>query len=262
MAKKMPTEIPFDVKLMNMTASALFVLAALSVLVAMGLWAVRHSLFAIGSVSVHGDTEHNNVVTLRANTLPKLKGNFFTTDLAQAREVFESAPWVRKALVQREFPNRLRVHLQEHRAAALWGAEGEARLVNTYGEVFDANPGDVDDNGLPRLVGPEGQSVLMLQMFSALAPEVQKLGRSMTTLALSARGGWRAELNSGAEIELGRGDVAEVSQRVQRLAGTLQQVLGQYGRELESVDLRHHQGYAVRLRGVTTETLIPKTPSN
>lgn len=261
MAKKMSTEIPFDVKLMNMAASAMFLLAVASMLAAAGVWAARHSLFAIGGVSVYGDISHNNAVTLRANTLPKLHGNFFTTDLAEAREAFESAPWVRKALVQREFPNRLRVHLQEHQPAAHWGAESDARLVNTHGEVFEANPGDVDDEDLPRLIGPDGQSATVLAMHRALSPLFENLGLGVDTLELSARGGWRARLDSDANIEMGRGDVAQVEQRVQRLRSTLTQVLAKYGRDLESVDLRYAQGYTVRLRGVTTESIAQDTKS-
>ena len=41
--------------------------------------------------------------------MQKLKGNFFTLDLAEAKRVFESVPWVRQAVVSRVWPNRLTV---------------------------------------------------------------------------------------------------------------------------------------------------------
>jgi cell division protein FtsQ len=88
---------------------------------------------------------------------PRLAGNFFTVDLGATRAVFESVPWVRRALVQREFPNRLKVVLQEHKPVAFWGAEGDARLVNNFGEVFEANQGDVEAEDLPVLNGPRGR---------------------------------------------------------------------------------------------------------
>jgi cell division protein FtsQ len=179
--------------------------------------------------------------------------------LAQAREAFESAPWVRKALVQREFPNRLRVHLQEHQVAAYWGAENETRLVNVQGEVFEANPGEVDDDGLPRLIGPEAQSTTVLEMYRALTAQLDPLGMRIDNLELSAGGGWRAQLTNDARLELGRGGVQEVGLRVQRLSGTLTQVLDKYGHDLESVDLRYSQGYTVRLRGVTTDAIVQDT---
>jgi cell division protein FtsQ len=74
-------------------------------------------------------------------------------------------------------------------------------------------------------------------------------------LELTGRGSWRAELDSGAVLELGRGSEDEVVARVQPFLATLTQVTSRYGRTaaaLQSADLRHEQGYALRLRGVST----------
>ena len=67
-------------------------------------------------------------------------------------------------------PDRLAVRLEEHRAAALWDDDAAPRLVNTFGEVFEANVGDVEDEALPRLAGPPGSSVRVLAMHHALEP--------------------------------------------------------------------------------------------
>ena len=56
-------------------------------------------------------------------------------------------------------------------------------------------------------------------------------------------------------IELGRGHAEEVTARTQRFVQTLTQVTSRHGRRPEalvSADLRHGDGYAVRLRGVGT----------
>jgi cell division protein FtsQ len=77
----------------------------------------------------------------------------------------------------------------------------------------------------------------------------------MAQLELSGRGSWRTQLESGAQIELGRGSVQEVSARARRFLKTLTQVTSVYGRQtsaLQSADLRHENGYAIRLRGVST----------
>ena len=58
--------------------------------------------------------------------------------------MFEAVPWVREARVQREFPNRLRVTLEEHQAVAWWGQAGSGYLVNRLGEVFEASPDEGD----------------------------------------------------------------------------------------------------------------------
>jgi cell division protein FtsQ len=249
------TQQPFDVKLMNLTATVLLS-ACLVLLAAAGAWwALRHPLFAIAGITVQGDVAHTNAVTLRANVAPRLAGNFFTVNLARASEAFEAVPWVRKAVVRREFPNRLRVQLQEHRAVAVWGAEGETRLVNNFGEVFEANAGDVEPNELPRLSGPQQQSAQVLAMYAAIKPLFEPLDLGVERLALTARGNWQLALDTGGIVELGRGSLQEVTARTQRFVQTLTQVASRYGRRPEallSADLRHGDGYALRLRGVGT----------
>jgi cell division protein FtsQ len=252
---KNPLVMPLDVKLMNLVASALFVAFAVLGAAALAGWAARHPLFAIGGIAVTGDVTHNNAVTLRANVAPRLSGTFFTLDLAAARLAFEALPWVRQAVVQREFPNRLKVTLQEHKAVAYWGGEGDSRLVNSFGEVFEANVGEVEQESLPRLNGPDGQAVQVLAMQRALQPQFEAMEMEMEQLELTGHGGWRVHTDSGASLELGGGTVAEVLGRTQRFFKTLTQVTSRYARKpeaLESADLRHEDGYAIRLRGVTT----------
>jgi len=252
--------VPFDVKLMNGLASLVFALFALMLLAAGGWWVLRQPFFPLAGIKVDGEVTHNNAVTLRANVAPQLAGNFFTVDLARARAAFESVPWVRKAVVRREFPNKLRATLTEHVPVAHWGDEAGSKLINGFGEVFEANVAEVDDH-LPRLDGPPEQAGQVLGMYRVLAPLFQPYDLSIEELSLSSRGSWRAVLDSGAVIELGRGRGDEVTARTQRFLKTVTPVASQYGRTVASVegaDLRHNEGYALRLRGVTTVVPDPK----
>ena len=253
--------VPLDVKLMHMAASLMFVGLVAGALVG-GVWAlVQLPAFALKGITVKGDVEHNNEVTLRANVVTKFTGNFFTADLGRVRSAFESVPWVRLASVQREFPNRLRVTLQEHRPVAYWGDDGEQRMVNSYGEVFEANVSDLDDDKMPRLSGPDSQSQQVLAMYLALEPAFKSMSLTVDSLALTDRGSWRAKLTHGAVIELGRGGVEDVMVRVKRITQTLAQVTNKLGRKvsaIESADLRHDNGYALRLRGVSTQDVPTK----
>lgn len=253
---------PFDVKLMNIAATALFSVGIALLLAAGMWWAVRHPLFAIAGITVQGDVAHNNAFTLRANVAPRLAGNFFTVNLDAAREAFEGVPWVRSAVVRREFPNRLRVSLEEHRAVAIWGAEGDGRLVNNFGEVFEANTGDVEAGELPRLAGAPEQSAVVLAMYQALKPMFETVDLGLDHVTFTSRGSWQVELDNGAQLELGRGAPEEVVARTQRFVQTLTQVASRYSRRPEallSADLRHGDGYAVRLKGVgTTSADAPK----
>ncbi|MDZ7938283.1 MAG: cell division protein FtsQ/DivIB [Rhodoferax sp.] len=246
---------PVDVKLMNTTAAVLFMAFAGLLAVAAARWVARLPVFELQGVTVSGDMSHNNQATLRANVASRLTGTFFTVDLARVRAAFEAVPWVRRAVVRREFPNRLSVVLQEHQAVAYWEDEESLRLINSHGEVFEANVGEVEQDSLPRLSGPDGQGAEVLAMYQDLAPQFQAMGMVLEQLELTGRGSWRGEVEGGASVELGRGSVADVDARVQRFLKTLTQVTSRYGRPLqavESADLRHENGYAVKLRGVTT----------
>lgn len=248
---------PLDVKLMNMTTLVLALAFAALGLLAAARWVSRLPAFDIAGIWVTGEITHNNAVTLRANVAPRMSGTFFTVDLGRVRAAFESVPWVRRAVVRRDFPNRLRVDLQEHRAVGYWGNDSEIRLINSFGEIFEANAGEVDQDALPRLNGPDAQAADVLTMYRALAPILESVDFSLDELSLSTGGSWRARLDNGAPIEMGRGSVAEVQARLTRFLKTLTQVTSRFGRQfnaLESADLRHENGYAIRLRGVTTVT--------
>lgn len=254
-ANRFASTLPPDVRLMNTAARWMFSAALLVVGALAALWVARQPVFALRGIQVDGDIARNSASTIRANAAPRLAGNFFSLDLQKARAAFESVPWVRHAVVRRVWPNRLAVQLEEHRPAALWAADdGNDKLVNSHGEVFEANVGDVEDDALPRLAGPEASASRMLGLYRRLNPVLARLDAGdVDQLSLSGRGSWRAELEGGAVVELGRGTDDEVLARAERFVRTVSQVTGQYQRPLEYADLRHNDGYAVRLKGVTTQ---------
>ena len=253
MKKAMP--LPMDVRLMNFTANSLVVGVVMLGLGSWAWWMLSHPVFAIQSISVQGEVSRNNAVTFKANVMPRLNGNFFTLDLDGARQAFEDVPWVRAAVVHRDFPNRLRAVLQEHHPIALWGEEGANTMLNEQGEVFEADVDDVDVEHLPRMKGPTALSLEVKKMYQSLRPLYQAVDMDIDQLEMTPRGSWRVLTQSGALMELGRGTQAEVGEHLQMFFRTLSQVTARYGRtptSLAGADLRHKDGYALRLRGVST----------
>jgi len=249
--------LPFDIRLMNGVASLLFVLVGLAALGAALLWLSRAPGLSFRVIQLEGDLQRNSVATIRANATPRLAGNFVSIDLDKARAAFENVPWVRQATLRRIWPDRLAVHLAEHQPVALWqGDDGNPRLVNEQGEVFEANVGDVEDEGLPEFSGPAGSSAQMLSLYRRLAPLFAAHQLEPVMLQLSGRGSWSVELDSGATVVLGRGSEDELTARGARFLRTVSQITGRFQRDLEHADLRHADGYAVRLRGITT-TVVP-----
>ncbi len=246
--------LPADVRLMQATANALYLLLGVALCALALWWLARLPVFALRAIRVEGEVMRNSESTIRANAAHRLTGSFLTLDLQKSRTAFESVPWVRRAVVRKVWPMRLSVQLEEHRPVALWAmADGNDRLVNSFGEVFEANVGDVEDDGLPRLAGPDGSAPQMLAMQRRLQPVLAPLGAGdLAQLTMSARGSWRVELDKGAALELGRGSEDEVLARTDHFVHTMPRVVAQYQRPLESADLRHAGGFAVRLKGVVT----------
>lgn len=257
-----PDALPLDVRLMNGVAVLVFVAALIALLGAALKWATRSPVFTVRAIALDATLQRANLATVRANAIPRLAGNFFSIDLDASRRAFESVPWVRRAVVRRVWPNKLAVTLEEHQAAALWqgGDRRSERLVNTHGEVFEANLGDVEDEALPMLAGPDERSAQMLAMLQRLAVALAPMPQVVQTLRLTSRGSWRAELDSGATLELGRGSDGEIAQRVDRFVRTFAQAAGRFNtagaapRALVAADLRHPDGYALRLAGISTAT--------
>ena len=252
-----PHEMPSDIRWMQAVTQLLgWVMVALAVAAAL-TWVSRQPFFQIRQVRIEGELQRNNLPTVRANALPRIHGDYFSVDLIRARQVFETVPWVRKAVVRRVWPNELRVTLEEHRPAAYWSHdERDDQLVNIQGEVFDVNIGDVEDEHLPTLKAPThataDQAQQMLQMLGRLRTVLAPLGSEIDTLELNDRGNWIVTLDDDAVIYLGRGEIPDVIERASRFVRTLPQLQAQYGQPLASADLRYPKGYAVKLRGLTT----------
>ncbi|UUX95661.1 cell division protein FtsQ/DivIB [Aquabacterium sp. J223] len=247
--------LPADVRLTRALASTLFVVVGLGVVAAGLLALARLPVFTIRSIQIEGEVSRNTAATIRTHALPALRGNFFTLDLRRGREAFQRVPWVRRAVVRRVWPNGLKVSLEEHHPAALWRGlrDGEEdRLVNREGEVFEANVGDVEEDRLPQLAGPDGSSSKVLALYQRLVPVFDRLDMGLERLSLTDRGSWQADLDTGAKVELGRGEPQEVLARAERFARTLPQVTARFQRPLATADLRHADGYAVKLKGITT----------
>lgn len=252
-----PDSLPSDIRWMQLAAPLLAGLALLLLLAAGGRWLLQRPSWDWRQIRIEGDVERNSLATLRANALPHLQGNFLTLNLAQARRAFEAVPWVRRAQVQRVWPGQLKVVLEEHSAIALWDGRGdwgepapERALLNHHGEVFHANLGDVEDENLPVFAGPNGTAPQLQRLWTRLQSSSQRLGERVTRLELSGRGSWRLSWASGATVELGRGSEDELAQRYERFLPHALAVAQRFHTTVAGADLRHDQGYALRLAGI------------
>jgi cell division protein FtsQ len=237
-------------------------LVLVAVAIVMGLnygfrWFINLPAFAIEQVRIEGELHRNSADELRSEVLSRLPGNFFTLDLADARDELEAVPWVRSATVRRLWPDQLVVHIEEHQPLAVWREQGlPDRLLNRQGEIFEANLGEVDN--LPELEGGRGQSGLLIAMYGKLVPRLAQLDTVPVRLSLSPRGSWQVELKRGEIIELGRGADEDVLERLERFIRAVGRTGSRWsGRGWDRADLRHVNGFALHLTAALAPAAQP-----
>lgn len=164
-----------------------------------------------------------------------------TTSIAAVREAAKRVPWVREASVRREAPDRIEIAFETHDVIARWD---DRALVSSRGDVFTAPFA----GSLPRFRGPDGAAKAMAAEYPVIARALVPLAAAVTELRLSPRGGWHAVLDSGLELELGRGR-GEIHPRIARFVAAWPKLAAQ-GVETRHADLRHANGFALRTANV------------
>ncbi len=248
-----------DVRTLNAITNLLLGLVALALLAAGLWWLVQRPLFTLHTIRIENIEQtplrRVNGLTIRASALPHIKGNFFTTDLKSVRVAFESVPWVRRAMVRREWPNKLIVTLEEYRALGTWGENG--RLLSNKGDVFVANLAEAEDDGnLLEFAGPDGSEKEVLARYVQLGNWFSKTGLTLESVKLSSRYAWSVRMNDGMVVELGReqNDV-NLKERVDRLVSVYPQLLERLNGKIASVDMRYPNGLALKADGLVLTAL-------
>ena len=239
---------------LNRVSDLLFAAAALIVLYWAGRFAIHQPLFAMHALRVTGAPGYVTLEQVEAITQRDFHGTFFTLDIVRLRASFEKLPWVRKADVRRQWPDRIEVLIEEHQALARWGADA---LVNTHGEVFAA----ASDATLPVFTGPQGAAGEITARYAVFRRELAAIGREPVEVQLSPRRAWQLRLDNGITLAVGREQVAA---RFTRFISAYPQTIAALGRRVDYVDLRYSNGFAVRvpeLAPVKPPAPQPKAPA-
>jgi cell division protein FtsQ len=244
--------------MLNGCANALYALAAAALILAGVYTAIHSPLLPLRQLALQGDLTHISRERAQSAARAGAVGTFLSVDLDAVRRAFESLPWVRKVEVRRLWPDRIEVAIEEHVALARWGIDAQSgRLVNTHGEVFEAELPDAAR--LPQFAGPAGSAQELTRRYAAFRQALAPLGFEPRQVLLSQRYAWQLRLSNGLTLELGRDQLKEpVLQRLARFVAYYPQTLGSLKRRLEYVDLRYPGGFALRV----PEIMRPRAEPN
>ncbi len=138
-----------NIPLLKKLSNFFFCLFFLAVVAGVCAWLLKKPVYALQLVKVQSmdgkPLNHVSDMTVRNIAVPGIKGNFFTADLEEVRQAFESVPWVHKASVRREWPDILLCAVEPQNAAILSGGS-----VGTHQQmgIGDGLIPDVLDTGI------------------------------------------------------------------------------------------------------------------
>ncbi|MEK7736985.1 MAG: cell division protein FtsQ/DivIB [Pseudomonadota bacterium] len=233
--------------LLDLAADLLLLFGIAGITYAAVMTVVRLPLFPLKQLVVVSALNQVTPAQVEYATRSSLAGNFFTVNLDEVRGAFEKLPWVRKASVRRRWPDGVELSIEEHVAAARWrNNEGEARLVNSHGEVFAASLG-AGYAALPQFGGPEGSAPQMLARYREFTEILAPLGRTSKTVLLSPRLAWQLRLDDGLMLELGRDQPKHpLHERLRRFVGTYDEARSRVNTAIAAIDMRYPNGFALR----------------
>jgi cell division protein FtsQ len=234
------------VRVMNIAAMAALVAAVAILLSAGGRWVAQRPMFDFKRLELRGDLQHVTVASVRGAIAGRLKGNFFTIKLDDARHLLETVPWVAQASVRRIWPNRLQVTLREHRALGAWN---DGRLLSDRGELFVANVAEAEIFGpLPAFSGPDALAADVARRFYEFSAELADLSLAIDGISVSDRRSWALQLGgpgAGTKLELGREESPGVlGQRLADVVAAYPMIVARVGGLPSRIDARYANGFA------------------
>lgn len=228
----------------------------LAVLIAGVLLLAGYYLFDPGTlpirqVRIEGEFRNLSTAALQDRISNKVKGGFFNIDVAEVRNALLAEPWVKDVSVHRVWPDTLQVFVTEQIAVARWSDFG---LLNRSGVMFVPDKSTFPKN-LPILRGPEGTQEMMMKKYFELHKQLKPLALNIRVLQLDERRAWSFETDNDLRVVLGKNNFDE---RLERFVELMPVSLGKKLNEVEMIDMRYPNGFAVRWKqsdvGVKEET--------
>ncbi|MBI2802587.1 MAG: FtsQ-type POTRA domain-containing protein [Gammaproteobacteria bacterium] len=224
--------------------SVVSIALSLVALVALGYFAqsaYRSVTYPIRKVMVEGDFRILTPTYIQSAVTDALDGGFFEIDVQKIKRRMLEEPWVAEVVVERVWPDAVRVTIKEQVPAATWGRHA---LLNGEADIFAPAAASIP-SGLPRLDGPVGTESTVLAMYRTVAKRLTDLELKPVAVVLSQRGAWVVELADGAQLVLGR---ASLDERIARFTVAYAALLKSNWSHIGVVDLRYTNGFAVRER--------------
>ena len=216
------------------------ILAGIAAIGLLGAAAMSLARVPILKVETHGTFQHVSEDAVKARIQHYTAWGWLRLPVDRMRAELEQINWVAKAEVRRLWPLKLSVEITERRPVARLG---ENALLDDTGRKFD--PDGPINRTLPLLRGPAGSEARLLERYREFSSRLGTRSLALERLSLDPRGAWSLVLRDGPELRLG---AESLDLRLERALLALDRLAGGDGAEIDYVDLRYPNGFAVAFR--------------
>ncbi len=197
-----------------------------------------HDLMPVRYVRIEGAFQYIKKERIQAVLEPLLEQGFYNVDLRRVKHAVEVLPWTDQVVVQRIWPDAVKIDIAEQQPVARWG---DNRLVNAEGDLF--SPETMSGfEVLPVIEADEREVKRLLEKMNELNFFFADHGLQMSAFEVNERQSWRLTLSDGLQIIAGRN---QPLLKIQRFLNT-RTLLGR--RQMDKIakaDLRYPNGYAL-----------------
>ena len=204
----------------------------------------------IETVVIEGKLEFVSETDIKDATSRFVSASFISVDLEALKRELELLPWISKVAVQREWPDKLIISVEEEFAIARWR---DNELLNQQGQIFV--PKKIEGlSNLPGLSGPEHSEQQVMEQYQKFNQLMYPLGVRIRDMSMNERGALTMMLTNGVRVKLGKEDVLE---RMRRLVAFMESSYSAEFSNMETIDLRYTNGIAVAPR-IRVEANMPQ----
>lgn len=193
----------------------------------------------LASIKISGQFRFVSRVELEELISSQLDGSFVDLNLQEVKSAIENNPWIESVLVERIWPDSLKLKIEEHYPIARWNDDG---FINRAGRLIKVESNEVLVD-LPLLSGKDENSNELSKNYFFFSESLKRSGLKISALSVDNKMSWSLYLEQGFELVFGREDIQS---KLENFKFVFETHLGKKINQIDRVDLRYEKGLAVK----------------
>ncbi|MFK5893886.1 MAG: FtsQ-type POTRA domain-containing protein [Pseudomonadota bacterium] len=223
--------------------------------------------FPVKQIAMVNKLHEQDVDKLQELITDEIDGGFFSLDIEKLRKNLEKLAWIDTVSLRKKWPDTLQLDIHEKQVAARWIASNtKKRTIKKLKQVNWDKQSLISDKGVlfkTALTQQQYKKINKLAIYSTPdelsmngLQKCQNITQIIKTVNLHVmhcfqdqRRSWFLKLNNGFDVFLGQ---QQILQRTEIFIAAYQQILNIYEKNIEKIDLRYTNGFAIKWKVLKT----------